>query len=99
MSANRDQTQKFIFLHPAKSPATHPATPKSQVIKAGVAEAQGSFVRVAEYEPTRFLHRPEKPRGAAAIQSLERNLQDLNELHSRLKFMLGELETILKKQS
>ncbi len=36
-------------------------------------------------------------RGGAALDDLKGNLKQLNDLQSRLKFMLGELEDILKK--
>ncbi len=36
-------------------------------------------------------------RGGVALDSLKSNLKQLNDLHCRLKFMLGELEDILKK--
>lgn len=73
-----------------------------QVIK--VEDRQASAVRVTEYQAPHFIQRrvskpaslpPSAP--SLAMSSLKENLQKLQDLHSRLKFMLQELEDLSKK--
>ena len=62
-------------------------------------EARAS-VKVQEFKPTSLIGkrviRPEMPSSNPAITSLKDNLKALNDLHSRLRFMLTELEDLTK---
>lgn len=109
MSAHFDRSQRFVFRY--RAPAGHE---KSQVIKAEEISAQEKTgaVRIESYRPTHFIGKQvntasQEFKPAArfvraqppAVQGLKKNLSELNELHQRLKFMLGELETLMKKKS
>lgn len=74
-------------------------------------EAAQPAPKVEEYQPTEFLskriavtpglrvERPAAlpPKRNEAVESLRQNLKQLNDLHSRLRFMLQELEELTKE--
>ena len=111
MSATRDKNQKFTFLYSNlyqiykkdKERETPPAPPDfsfqthSRVLKAE------DLHKVVEFKPMELL-RPKTQSTVPVpspvsdpVQNLKKNLQDLSELHSRLKFMLQELEELIKE--
>ena len=59
--------------------------------------------KVSNYVPTEFIgRRLPKPEAIAehsnsAVDSLKKNLEQLNDLHARLRFMLKELEDLVKE--
>lgn len=74
------------------------------------AQLKADAVRVHAYQPVELLGKripkPEAIKGAApaavpsqaqALDSLKQNLQALNDLHARLRFMLKELEDLVKE--
>ncbi|OFZ21744.1 MAG: hypothetical protein A2X94_15770 [Bdellovibrionales bacterium GWB1_55_8] len=71
---------------------------KAQDLRTGAATA-----KVEAYAPAEFIGKrvakPDflPPRDTAAIDSLKKNLEQLNDLHSRLRFMLQELEDLVKE--
>jgi hypothetical protein len=79
--------------------------PRSHILKTDDLRNQASSVKVAEYNPTAFIGKrvarpavlPPAQQSTAAISSLKENLKSLNDLHSRLRFMLQELEELVKK--
>jgi hypothetical protein len=79
--------------------------PRSHILKTDDLRNQTSSVKVAEYNPTAFIGKrvarpailPPAQQSTAAISSLKENLKSLNDLHSRLRFMLQELEELVKK--
>lgn len=109
MSAHFDRSQRFVFRY--RAPAGHE---KSQVIKAEQVATQekSGAVRIEAYRPTHFIGKEVKSASKEfvptpkflrtappAVEGLKKNLSELNDLHQRLKFMLGELETIMKKKN
>ncbi|MBL7715713.1 MAG: hypothetical protein JNL01_09620 [Bdellovibrionales bacterium] len=64
---------------------------KGRVIKAHEVSVKPVAVTASPAVQSRTLHQRK------AIESLQSNLKELNELHSRLRFMLKELETLTKK--
>jgi hypothetical protein len=48
-------------------------------------------------EKPQALQKNQMPAQSAAIQSLKENLKTLNDLHARLKFMLEELQDLVKE--
>ncbi|MEK6706073.1 MAG: hypothetical protein AABZ06_09815 [Bdellovibrionota bacterium] len=75
------------------------------VIKTGNLK-QASTIAVTPYTPPQFITHRIAPKTnqpaishhieAEAIADLKKNLQHLNDLHSRLRFMLKELEELIK---
>jgi hypothetical protein len=91
---------------PAESPKPLAVNPRSHILKTDDLRNQASSVKVAEYNPTAFIGKrvarpavlpPAAQQPTAAITSLKENLKSLNDLHSRLRFMLQELEELVKK--
>lgn len=94
---------------PAESPKPFAVNPRSHVLKTkdlrDPSNSMASSVKVAEYNPTAFIGKrvarpavlPPAQQPTAAITSLKENLKSLNDLHSRLRFMLQELEELVKK--
>jgi hypothetical protein len=90
---------------PAESPIPFAVNPRSHILKTDDLRNQVSSVKVAEYNPTAFIGKrvarpavlPPAQQPTAAITSLKENLKSLNDLHSRLRFMLQELEELVKK--
>ena len=90
----------------------HRSTSTQHVLKTADLNGEGPLakIRISEYQPAELigkrLPKPEalqnsqpletQPQQASAIQSLKENLKNLNDLHSRLRFMLEELETLVK---
>lgn len=77
---------------------------EKNVLKAGnVAqpESAGPEVKISAYTPIDLIGkrvaRPESISSNSAINSLKDNLKNLNDLHARLKFMLQELEELVRK--
>ncbi|OFZ82600.1 MAG: hypothetical protein A2583_07815 [Bdellovibrionales bacterium RIFOXYD1_FULL_53_11] len=75
-----------------------------RVIKAG--DARVTPMKVTNYKPAEFISRrigivpkPEILRNpqSEALDSLKQNLKSLNDLHSRLRVMLKELEDLTKE--
>lgn len=113
MSASQDKSQKFTFVYSnlyqiyrkEKEVAVH--RPSHQhVLK--TADLRESAVRVEPYSPTEFIRpksvsvaqKPEinLPSQREALEGLKKNLNTLNDLHSRLRFMLQELEELVKNK-
>lgn len=81
---------------------------EKNVLKSGDLKAQAAPA-VNAYEPPsllakRIVEKPQAlkqaqqmPAQSAAIQSLKDNLKTLNDLHARLKFMLEELQELVKE--
>jgi hypothetical protein len=80
---------------------------EKNVLKSGDLKAEAAPT-VSAYQPPSLLTKRivEKPKAlqqaqmpaqSAAIQSLKDNLKTLNDLHSRLKFMLEELQELVKE--
>jgi hypothetical protein len=94
---------------PAESPKPFAVNPRSHILKTkdlrDPSNSMVSSVKVAEYNPTAFIGKrvarpailPPAQQSTAAISSLKENLKSLNDLHSRLRFMLQELEELVKK--
>lgn len=90
---------------PAESAKPLAVNPRSHILKTEDLRNQVSSVKVAEYNPTAFIGKrvgrpavlPPAQQPTAAITSLKENLKSLNDLHSRLRFMLQELEELVKK--
>ncbi|MCM2322429.1 MAG: hypothetical protein NDJ90_04120 [Oligoflexia bacterium] len=84
------------------------ARPNRNILKAeelraaAAAPAAAPQPRIEAYNPPAFIgkrvERPEylAPQRNEAIESLKENLKTLNDLHSRLRFMLQELEELVK---
>lgn len=109
MSATYDKSQKISFVYSnlhslyrkgleaarSSSLQSSEGLVKGRVIKAHEVSIQKADPLVAvqanAQAHSRTLHQRK------AIESLQSNLKELNELHSRLRFMLKELETLTKK--
>ncbi len=83
-----------------------PLATSSNVLKADdLHKAEKPAAKVSNYNPTEFIgKRVARPAAIAksnapreAISSLKDNLKSLNDLHSRLRFMLQELEDLVKE--
>ncbi len=81
---------------------------KGKIIKAAEVNLQDpENVQIKTYRPVDLMSKPsDLPRKAeetqaqaapAALSGLKKNLSDLQDLHSRLKFMLKEIEELTKK--
>ena len=80
---------------------------KSQILK--MDDLHKPEVQVSTYNPAAFIGKrvarpaslakslPPAQQPTAAVNSLKENLKSLNDLHSRLRFMLQELEELVKK--
>lgn len=92
------------------SRSEHPVS--GQVLKAGdLRNPIFAEVRVRRFEPPRFIAKRVEARPAAtraglqamvdpsrqAVESLQQSLRTLNDLHSRLRFMLQELEELIRE--
>ena len=83
-----------------------PEVPASErVLKAGDARAELAkplAVDLREHRPAEFIGKrvPKPPvlPPSTAIVSLRENLKQLTDLHSRLRFMLNELEELVKEK-
>jgi hypothetical protein len=78
--------------------------PRQHVLKvANLVESAPASVKINSYSPPEFIGKRivQKPEYLAkqnpAIESLKTNLKTLNDLHSRLRFMLQELEDLIKE--
>jgi hypothetical protein len=113
MSASRDNSQKFKFvfsnvyqIHGKKEKSGQSLSASSRVIKAGDLKSNSNpSVQVNPYVPNEVVGK-KVPRPAVlpnsqiqnlALESLKQNLKDLNDLHQRLRFMLQELEELIKE--
>jgi hypothetical protein len=89
----------------AEPVASEPVASSSNVLKTGALhDPVFGAVKVRAYSPVELIgKRVAKPAvissaaGNPAIDSLKQNLQKLNELHSRLRFMLEELEDLVRE--
>jgi hypothetical protein len=108
MSATRDQNQKFKFIyanlyqiyrnerpqHSTPPVERSSGTVFGQIIKSADARAFQS------YSPMEILKKPETPQvkisADTAVQGLRENLNKLNDLHARLRFMLKEIEELTR---
>lgn len=91
---------------PSESPLAVPARDSQipHVLKTG--DLKADALRIETFKPTEFIQKrvsskpevlaPTRPGQAEAVASLKKNLNSLNELHSRLRFMLQELEDLVK---
>jgi hypothetical protein len=101
------------FAAPASAPAARltdapVGLTRGKVLKSGHAETIESFrpaellgkrVELAQKRPV-YAPKPQVLRqtpAAPAIQGLKQNLEKLNDLHARLRFMLQELEDLVKE--
>lgn len=96
---------------PAGKPVVPQAFESGVVIKASQAQAQARpqarpAPRVTSYTPAELIGkkvaRPaaiagQKPAQSEGVQSLKKNLENLNDLQARLRFMLKELEDLIKE--
>jgi hypothetical protein len=91
----------------AATDAELPSVPSGErVLKAGDAHselAQPLAVNLREHKPAEFIGKriPKPPvlPPSTAIVSLRENLKSLTDLHSRLRFMLQELEDLVKDKA
>ncbi|OFZ54153.1 MAG: hypothetical protein A2428_02245 [Bdellovibrionales bacterium RIFOXYC1_FULL_54_43] len=93
-------------------PQAQPPTGQALAASAGAAvvrsgnvlksdDLRAAALAITPYAPTEFIgKRVPRPEVIAtknsAVESLKKNLQELNDLHSRLRFMLKELEDLVK---
>jgi hypothetical protein len=81
---------------PAEKPAQPPrVTPYSPAELLGKRVAKPAVLTQAQQQQTQ-AQGPKKA-DAAAVDSLKQNLQSLNDLQARLRFMLKELEDLIKE--
>jgi hypothetical protein len=115
MSATRDKSQKITFVFSnfyhlykkgkdAATSAELPEVPASErVLKAGDANSELARPLAVNHRPAEFIgKRITKPPvlpPSTAIVSLRENLKSLTDLHSRLRFMLQELEDLVKDKA
>jgi len=112
MSASQDKTQKVTFVYSNlyqlyKKGQEQPTGPVPVIRKASKilkADNLRQSAAVREFAPAEFIgKRVPKPEVVLraednqALESLKKNLNDLNDLHSRLRFMLKELEDLVKE--
>lgn len=90
MSANRDKNQKYGFFYQNLYQIYKSAQGAEAIAEP---EAGPAVLKVGERAPAVESHR-EDP----TFQSLRDNLARLTELHSKLRFMLEELEELSKKE-
>jgi hypothetical protein len=79
-----------------------PGLTRGAVIKAAAESAapaaQPAAPRVSAYTPAELIgKRVAKPASVSPVESLKQNLQQLNDLQARLRFMLKELEDLVKE--
>ena len=105
MSATRDKTQNVAFVYKnlyqvyQQTRQGSPHVLKTEDIK----KIQP---QIRPYEPVQLMGKrvetkraeAKNPPQVAPIDSLKQNLDSLNQLHSRLKFMLKELEDLVKDE-
>ena len=77
--------------------SSDPTLSSGIILKAGSTQAAQvtAFpgLKIKSFEPLKPQKKSEK---AVAVESLKENLKQLNDIHSRLKFMLQELEELTK---
>jgi hypothetical protein len=88
MSAIRDKNQKFTFVY-SNLYQLYKKEAEEKQIPTGFERVSGQVIK------TQDLHRPEL--AGDPLMSLKENLQALSKLHERLKFMLTELEDLVKE--
>lgn len=103
----KDAAQKAPGFNPSLSaPLAVPAKDsRAHILKTGDLKAEA--VRVEPFQPAEFIQKrvvprpdvlpPRRPGQSEAVESLKKNLKSLNDLHSRLRFMLQELEDLVKE--
>ena len=111
MSATQDKNQKFTFVYSnlyqihqkgkveSEKPVAVSRPAHGQVLKTGDLHSS-TGPRVEAYVPTGLLPKRAPARTGTrneAIESLKENLKSLNDLHSRLRFMLQELEELVRE--
>jgi len=111
MSATHDKSQKITFvysnlyhLYKKGKEAAQKASASGNVLKADDLH-NPKFVaqkNISKHQPVELLgKRVERPAilppKNPAIDSLKQNLKTLNDLHSRLRFMLQELEDLVRE--
>jgi len=107
MPASRDQSQKITFLFPNRDKtsqstkvnqtenalAINHAVEGTRVIKAKTNTAVDFEHDIQTYQAQAFVEN-HFPADSSPVESLKNNLDKLNDLHERLKFLLGELEDL-----
>lgn len=108
MSATQDKSQKVAFvysnlyhLYRKGKQAASSAVIKAESIQNPTHERVALQTTIRPYRPIELLmKRMDRAQDQASqphpVESLKHNLKTLNEVHSRLKFMLGELEDLMK---
>ncbi len=110
MPASRDQTQKVAFVYSNLYQIYKKG--KSAAVLSETSGALGVIApKIESYKPVEFLSKRVDPTPASGfepiktapaqtppqpLEGLRKNLESLNELHSRLKFMIQELEDLVK---
>jgi hypothetical protein len=67
----------------------------SRVLKAESLQKAESSIRVSPYVSSSVL--PQTVSSQESVETLKANLKSLSQLHSRLRFMLQELETLIQE--
>lgn len=107
MSASQDRTQKVAFvysnlyhIYQKGKRAASGAVIKAEDLQSNEKVAIQTSIR--PYKPIELMmkrmdqQQAAQPAQSHPVESLKRNLKSLNEVHSRLKFMLGELEDLMQ---
>lgn len=98
MSAKRDKNQQVTFLFENLYKIYQDSKNSQRIIKAEDAHAQD---QVKPYEPVEMLPRKKLPERMVQtdqeLDGLRTNLEKLKDLQSKLRFMLNELDELLKK--
>lgn len=102
MSATRDKSQKFTFVY-SNLYSIYKKGLKTENSVSVSAPPPAPAPVIRSYTPAELIGK-RVPRPAvirtdaeSPIQSLKQNLQQLNELQARLRFMLKELEELIKE--
>jgi len=108
MSATRDKSQKIAFVYrnlyeiyrKGKQGESNSTNRMPHIIKVGqtnpVQEGLRPGLRVHAFKPMEIRKKSSPSR--VTLNGLKTNIDELKDLHSRLRFTLGELESLLKKK-
>jgi hypothetical protein len=94
MSASGKRQSKLKLVVASENIEVKPKVTSSRVLKADNLNSAGSSVRISPYVSSSVLLQTSSSH--ESIESLKANLKSLNDLHSKLRFMLQELEELIQ---
>ena len=106
MPASRDRGSKVTFVYSnlykiykdGVAETVDPVKTQNFSVRSPILKAGERSIEVREHEPMAILKPRKMPvrTPSPAVDSLKKNLDELKDLHSRLRFMLKEIEDLIK---